>query len=80
MAKDANGAFKLMSPPCDAQINKTKGVLICSTADVNALSPGPSPQNPGAFPKGVYHTFDIPFYYYNLRANAENRVNKFLGK
>lgn len=80
VAKDANGAFELMAPSCDAQIDKTKGVLICSTADVNALSPGPSPQNPGAFPKGVYHTFDIPFYYYNLRANAENRVNKFLGK
>jgi len=68
VAKDASGAFELMVPPCDAQIDKTKGVLICSTADANALSP-----------TGIYHTYDIPFYYYNLRANAQNRVDKFLG-
>jgi hypothetical protein len=68
VAKDASGAFELMVPPCDAQIDKTKGVLICSTADANALSP-----------TGIYHIYDIPFYYYNLRANAQNRVNKYLG-
>jgi len=26
----------------------------------------------------VYHSFDIPFYYYNLRENAENRIHKFM--
>ncbi|MGO9613253.1 MAG: DUF3089 domain-containing protein [Dissulfurispiraceae bacterium] len=77
---DANGNFVLLTPSADAQIDETKGVLICSTVDVNVWSPGPTPQNPGAFPEGVYHTFDIPFYYYNLRANAENRVKKFLGQ
>jgi hypothetical protein len=64
----------------DARIDKTNGVLICSTADASLWSPGPSTKNPGAFPSGIYHGFDIPFYYYNLRANAQNRVNKFLGK
>jgi hypothetical protein len=64
----------------DARIDKTNGVLICSTADASFWSPGPSTKNPGAFPSGVYHSFDIPFYYYNLRANAQNRVNKFLDK
>jgi pimeloyl-ACP methyl ester carboxylesterase len=78
VARDASGAFARMVPSADAQIDKTKGVLICSTADVDALSPGPSP--PAAFPRGVFHTFDMPFYYYNLRANAENRANKYLGK
>jgi hypothetical protein len=68
VAKDASGAFELMVPPCDAQIDKTKGVLICSTDDAKALSP-----------IGIYHTYDIPFYYYNLRANAQNRVNKYPG-
>jgi hypothetical protein len=29
-------------------------------------------------PRGVYHSFDYLFYYYNLRANATNRVAKFL--
>ncbi len=27
---------------------------------------------------GVYHSFDIPFYYYNLRENAKKRANKFM--
>ena len=63
----------------DAQIDKAKGVLICSTVDANIWSPGPSIENPGAFPEGVFHVFDIPLYYYDLRANAQNRVNKYLG-
>jgi len=32
----------------------------------------------GTFPKGVYHGWDYAFYYYNIRANAANRVNKYL--
>jgi pimeloyl-ACP methyl ester carboxylesterase len=80
VAEDANGNFALMTPSADAQIDKTKGVLICSTVNAAIWSPGPSPQNPSAFPEGVFHDFDIPFYYYNLRANAQNRVNKYLGK
>ncbi|NVN90304.1 MAG: DUF3089 domain-containing protein [Desulfuromonadales bacterium] len=59
----------------DAAVDKAKGVVICSTADetvLHALSP--------AFVSGVYHSFDYPFYYYNLRANAANRVAKFLKK
>jgi hypothetical protein len=79
VVKDASGNFVLMTPAADAQIDKTKGVLMCSTVDANIWSPGPSPQDPGAFPKGVYHAFDIPFYYYNLRENAQNRVNRYLG-
>lgn len=79
VAEDANGNFELMTPSADAQIDKTKGVLICSTVDPNIWSPGPSIQNPGAWPKGVFHSFEYPFYYYNIRANAQNRVNKYLG-
>ena len=60
VAKDASGAFELMVPSCDAQIDKTKGVLICRTVDVTTYSPGPPPSS--AFPKGVYHTFDIPIF------------------
>jgi pimeloyl-ACP methyl ester carboxylesterase len=60
----------------DARIDKTKGVLICSTADQKVIDILDEYQG---FPDGVYHAFDIPFYYYNLRANAQNRVNKYLG-
>ncbi len=67
-------AFVQVPQYADAKIDKTKGVLICSTADENALLPLTSELG-----KGVYHSFDYDFYYYNLRENAQNRVNKFLG-
>jgi len=60
----------------DAQIDTTKGALICSTADQAYIIL----INTGAGLTGVYHIFDIPFYYYNLRQNAANRANKFLNK
>jgi len=59
----------------DAQVNKARGVVICSTADVNLLSPGNA-----LLPKGVYHSFDYPFYYFNLRANADARVAAYMLK
>ena len=59
----------------DAKIDQTNGVLICSTADEEALYPITA-----TWGKGIYHTFDIPFYYYNLRANAANRTKNFLSK
>lgn len=59
----------------DARVDKVKGVVVCSTADVDKLAPGNQ-----IFPKGVYHSFDYPFYYYNIRENAENRIKNFLNK
>jgi hypothetical protein len=59
----------------DAQVNKARGVVICSTADVNLLSPGNA-----LLPKGVYHSFDYPFYYFDIRANAADRVAHYFKK
>lgn len=59
----------------DARVDKKRGVVICSTADVNKLSPGNK-----VFGKGVYHSFDYPFYYNNIRENAAVRTQKFLKK
>ncbi len=59
----------------DAQVDKVKGAVICSTADADKLAPGNA-----VLVKGVFHSFDYPFYYYNIRENAENRTKKFLGK
>jgi len=59
----------------DARVDINKGVLICTTADSNKLYIYTKP-----FGKGVYHSFDYPFYYFNIRANALNRANKFLRK
>lgn len=58
----------------DARVDKAKGVVICSTADADKL------YRPGSFVKGVFHSFDYLFYYYNLRQNAANRAGKFLSK
>ena len=58
----------------DARVDIARGVVICSTVDVNKLSSGNK-----VFPKGVYHHYDYLFYYYNLRENAAARTNSFLG-
>ena len=60
----------------DAQVDIANGVLICTTADEDAVYD----LEQHGFPPGVYHSFDYPFYYYNLRENAQNRVTKYLGK
>lgn len=67
------GVFAQTAQYADARIDATTGVLICSTADENAMF-----ALSGAMGKGVYHSFDIPFYYFNLRANAANRAAKYL--
>ena len=57
----------------DATVDAVNGVLICSTADEDALLPLTS-----SFGRGVYHSFDYLFYYYDLQANAVKRINEFL--
>ncbi len=54
-----------------AQVDSQRGVVICDSVDIERYS------MPG-WPKGVYHSFDYPFYYYNIRANAQNRVEQYL--
>jgi len=64
---DPNGVYVPVPQYADACVNKTLGVLICTTADESAISVG-----------GIYHSFDYPFYYFNLRQNAADRINIFL--
>ncbi|MBU4438909.1 MAG: DUF3089 domain-containing protein [Firmicutes bacterium] len=73
--RNAEGKIEPVMNYADAQIDLEKGALICSTANVDLLSPGSA-----TFGKGVYHTFDYPFYYFNLRENADNRTNKYFEK
>lgn len=68
---DAEGIFMQVPDYADARVDNSKGVLVCSSADEDALLPFT-----GGL-RGVYHGFDIPFYYYNLRENAANRVARF---
>jgi hypothetical protein len=74
-AVDASGAPIKVRHYADAQVNKARGVVICSTADPNQLAPGNE-----AVLAGIYHPYDYPFYYFDIRANAENRVARYLEK
>ncbi len=87
LAAQAEGLGSIMPDPtthafvpvpqyADARVDAATGVLICSTADEDGLYE----LTQRAFPRGVYHSFDYPFYYFNIRANAQNRVNKYLGQ
>ncbi len=75
MPVDDQGRFGLTPHFADARINSAKGVIECSSVDENAMY-----QISGAMGLGVYHSFDIPFYYYNLRENAGQRIRQFLVK
>jgi len=72
---DAEGNPQRVLNYADAQIDTAKGELICSTADPSTLAPGNA-----MVAGGIYHTFDYPFYFFDLRANAANRIARFLAK
>lgn len=56
-----------------AQVDLALGVVVCKSVDAARYSlPG--------LPPGVYHTYDYPFYFYNIRANAQNRVDRYLAE
>ena len=74
-ALDAQGNPVPVIHYADAQVNQARGVVICSTADVNLLSPGNA-----LLPMGVYHSFDYPFYYFDIRANAADRIANYFSK
>lgn len=59
----------------DARVDRKRGVVVCRSVNPEDLYFG----NP-LFPKGVYHSFDYPFYYYNLRENAEIRIKSYISK
>lgn len=72
MPIDSLGNFGMVNNFADARINLAKGVLECVSVSDSAMFKIAS-----ALGLGVYHSFDIPFYYYNLRENAQTRINKF---
>ena len=68
------GVYSKVAHYADAQVDIDKGVLIATTPAVDVWSPG----GPNAFPKGVFHSFDFPFYYFDVQANAKQRVDAYL--
>lgn len=73
VVKNADGTPVKVMNFADAQVDNTKNVLICSTVNVDQYAPGG-----GTFGRGVFHSFDFPFYYFNIRANAEERSANYL--
>ncbi len=67
--------FKPVPQYADARVDIKTGVLICTSADSNGLY-----QYTKSFGKGVYHSFDYPFYFFNIRENAQQRADQFLRK
>ena len=67
---DRTATFHRIPHYADATIDVAKGVLVTSTPDVDIWSPGGA----HAFPRGVFHSFDYPFYYFDLQANLATRV------
>lgn len=58
----------------DARVDKSRGVVVCSTV-ADKL-----PAGNALIDRGIYHSFDYPFYFNNIRENAAGRVKKFLNK
>jgi hypothetical protein len=73
---DQNGKIERVMNLADARIDKAKGVVICSTVNPE----NPPYFTPGGLPMGVLHNFDYPFYYFDVEANAANRVEKYLSR
>ena len=76
MLDPATLLFSPVPQYADAKVDIANGVLICTTADEDELYE----LTQHSLPRGVYHSFDYPFYYYNLRENAQNRADKYLSE
>ena len=70
---DAQGQPQKVLGVADARIDTATGRLICSTVDTATLNPGNS-----VTAAGIFHNYDYPFYYFDIRANAENRIKRYL--
>jgi hypothetical protein len=69
---DAKGHILRVLNLADARVDTAKGAIICSTVNPADYYFG--------FPLGVYHTFDYPFYFFNIRANAANRIHHYFSR
>lgn len=70
--RDADGGIERVLGLADARVDTAKGALICSSVDPNDYEVG--------FPLGVYHTFDYPFYFFDVRANARARIHHYFAE
>jgi len=70
--RDAQGHILRVMGLADARVDKARGVVVCSTVQAKDYAVG--------FPLGVYHTFDFPFYFFDVRANAAQRIHSYFAQ
>jgi hypothetical protein len=70
---DAQGQPRKELGAADAKIDTATGKLICSTVDTATLDPGNK-----VTAAGIFHNYHYPFDYFDLRANAANRIKRYL--
>ena len=70
---DSLGTLSRIPTFADACVNLSRGVIIASTPNADLLAPGNILMG-----RGVFHSFDYPFYYYNLQKNASDRIKAYL--
>jgi hypothetical protein len=69
-----DGTLKRYMNLIDAHVDVARGVVVCSSVPETEVA-----SFVGGFPAGVYHPFDYPFYYFNVRWNAVNRAGRYVG-
>jgi hypothetical protein len=74
LADTRNGTLKDLGAIASARIDPQKGVVIC---DVDRETFSSEPASRAYLPLGVLHENDIPLYYYDLRANAQLRLQRW---
>jgi hypothetical protein len=71
-----DGSIKRFTGLADARVDKARGVVVCGSIDATK----PPYFIPGGFPMGVLHTFDYPLYFFDVRANARDRVQHYFAQ
>ncbi len=69
---EVNGTYQKVMNLADATVDLERGTVICSTVNPEDY------RSAELFPLGIYHGMDYPFYYYNLRENAQVRTDAYL--
>lgn len=69
---DQYGEILRVTGLADAQVDQAKGVVICSTVNPADYSLSNA--------DGIYHVFDYPFYFFNIRQNAAGRIEQYFSE
>jgi hypothetical protein len=69
---NAAGRILRVADLADARVDTARGVVVCSTVDPKDYDVG--------FPLGVCHTFDYPFYFFDVRSNTQQRIRSYFAR